>query len=256
MKTLYSFLSTRQRIWLMALVVAWAFFLFGGFIFGTPDATNSHRMSTEMRMASSFTLVVAAWSWFIFSRGERVNRYALFISIGMTFGFLGDLFLAKVLPAPDRVLTGIGSFAVGHIFYIVAIVWFGSRFGLNKPAPTWGMLVFWWLVGLAGWFFVVFRGQEPTIVHWVALPYALLLASTAGLGSGLAVQDRRFIPLAIGGALFLLSDLILAGDMFSGLFFPLIGDVVWLTYGPAQLLIVFSVGAAWERAGLDEGSKS
>jgi len=54
---------------------------------------------------------------------------------------------------------------------------------------------------LAGWFFVVFRGQDPTLVHLVALPYALLLASTAGLGSGLARQDRRFIPLALGGAL-------------------------------------------------------
>ena len=60
--------------------------------------------------------------------------------------------------------------------------------------------------------------------------------------------DRRFVPLALGGALFLLSDLILAGDMFSGLYFPLIGDVIWLTYGPAQMLIVYSIGAAWEKA--------
>lgn len=52
--------------------------------------------------------------------------------------------------------------------------------------------------------------------------------------------------LALGGALFLLSDLILAGDMFSDLFFRLIGDVVWLTYGPGQMLIVYSVGAAWQ----------
>lgn len=52
------------------------------------------------------------------------------------------------------------------------------------------------------------------------------------------------MPLAPGGALFLLSDLILAGDMFSGLFFPLIGDVVWLTYGPAQMLIIYSIGTA------------
>lgn len=64
-----------------------------------------------------------------------------------------------------------------------------------------------------------------------------LLASPVGLGSGLAIQDRRLIPLAVGGTLFLLSDLILAGDMFSDLFFRLIGGVVWLTYGPVQVLI-------------------
>ena len=73
---------------------------------------------------------------------------ALLIGLGMTFGFLGDLFLASVLPAPDRVLTGIASFAVGHIFYILALVWFGSRFDLNEPVPRWGMLALWWLIGL------------------------------------------------------------------------------------------------------------
>jgi len=243
------FLSSSQRIWLIGLASLWALFLFGGFLFGAPDDAYSHRMPTWTRMASSFALVVAGWSWFAFSRRQLVNRYALLISLGMTFGFLGDLFLASVLPAPNRVLTGIAAFAVGHVFYILAIAGFGNGFKLNDPFARWGMLLLWWLIGLAGWFFVVFRGQDPTLVHWVALPYALLLASTAGLGSGLARQDRRFIPLALGGALFLLSDLILAGDMFSELFFPLIGDVVWLTYGPAQMLIVYSIGAAWRKTG-------
>lgn len=228
-------------------MLLWALFLFGGFLFGAPDASYSHRMPIWTRMVSSFTLVVAGWSWFVFSRGQQVNRYALLIALGMTFGFLGDMFLASVLPAPDRVLTGMASFAVGHIFYILALTGL-SRHILSAPLPRWGLLALWWLVGLAGWFFVVFRGQDVTIIHWVALPYALLLASTAGLGSGLAVQDRRFVALALGGALFLLSDLILAGDMFSDLYFRLIGDVVWLTYGPAQMLIVYSIGAAWNQA--------
>ncbi|MBI5669683.1 MAG: hypothetical protein HZC41_16925 [Chloroflexi bacterium] len=38
-----------------------------------------------------------------------------------------------------------------------------------------------------------------------------------------------------------MSDLILAGELFSGINFPLIGDVMWLTYGPAQMLIVYSM---------------
>ncbi len=44
---------------------------------------------------------------------------------------------------------------------------------------------------------------------------------------------RRIAPATFGGALFLASDLILAGQLFSALSFPLIGDVIWLTYGPA-----------------------
>src|SRR5690606_6901281 len=99
---------------------------------------------------------------------------------------------------------------------------------------------------------VVYRGALSagiglSIVHWIALPYALLLSATAGLPTGPALQDSRFIPLAPGGALFLLSDLILAGDMFSGMTFRMIGDVIWLTYGPAQMLIVYSIGAVLAR---------
>ncbi len=70
------------------------------------------------------------------------------------------------------------------------------------------------------------------------------LASTAGFASGLALQAGGFTPLAIGAALFLLSDLILAAQLFNNLRFRFIGDIVWLTYGPAQMLIVFSVYTA------------
>jgi hypothetical protein len=81
-------------------------------------------------------------------------------------------------------------------------------------------------------------------LHWVALPYALLLASTAGVATGLALQDTAFWPMAAGAALFLLSDLILAAQLFNGRRFRLIDDVIWLTYGPGQMLIVYSVAAA------------
>ena len=89
------------------------------------------------------------------------------------------------------------------------------------------------------------RGHTPTTLHWAALPYALLLASTAGFATGLALQDATLLPLALGAALFLLSDLILAAQLFNHLHFPLIGDVIWLTYGPGQMLIVYTLGRAF-----------
>jgi hypothetical protein len=82
------------------------------------------------------------------------------------------------------------------------------------------------------------------VLRLAALPYALLLAGTTGIATGLAVQDSSLIPVALGAALFLASDLILAGELFNGLSFPLIGDVVWLTYGPAQALIVYGMAVA------------
>ncbi len=239
-----------QRYWLIALLVLWALLLFGGFLFAPADAAR--RMPTWTRMGSSATLVVAAFSWYAFTRGGPAGGYALLVACGMLFGFIGDLALAGLLPGGRNVIAGIVSFGIGHIFYITAMVRFATAAGLTAPGPRWGALAAWLLVGLVGWYIVVWRGARgagitPGVVHWIALPYALLLASTAGLGMGLALQDGRFIPLAIGGALFLLSDLILAGEMFSGLTFRLIGDVIWLTYGPGQMLIVYSIGAVLAR---------
>ena len=236
-----------QRTWIIALLFLWAVLLFGGFFLGEGD----RRMPAWTRMASSATLVVAAFSWYAFSRGGPAANYALLIASGMTFGFGGDLALAGWLPGGRNVIGGIASFGIGHVFDIVAFLRYSSAVGLDD-SRRWIVLAVWLLVGLVGWYILVYRGagatgEGVTIIHWIALPYALLLATTAGLATGLALADGGFIPLALGAALFLLSDLILAGEMFSGLSFPLIGDVIWLTYGPAQMLIVYSVATVLAR---------
>ena len=116
-------------------------------------------------------------------------------------------------------------------------------------------IVAWQLVGLVGWCFVAYSGSKNQDLVWPALPYSLLLAGTAGVASGLALADRRFLPLAAGAALFLASDLILAFGLFRGSF-PYQTEAVWLTYGPGQMLIVFStlvagrvVGSQVEKSG-------
>jgi hypothetical protein len=234
-----------QSVWLLVLLVLWAALLFGGFLLGKPDARNDHRMPTWTRMASSLTLVIAGWSWFLFTRQVAAGSFSPLIAVGMTLGFVGDLFMAGLLPIiKEPVLGGIGAFGLGHIAYLAALISFGDQNGLNASWPRWIGWIVWLLIGLAGWYWVVFRGSRPTILHWMALPYALLLASTAGFATGLAAQSPVFMPLALGGALFLSSDLILAAQLFNNRHFPLIGDVVWLTYGPAQMLIVYTAGSA------------
>lgn len=233
-----------QSVWLLVL---WAALLFGGFIFGSPSSDGSRRMPTWTRMGSSLVLVIAAWSWYAFSTG-RATPFPLLIAAGMSLGFLGDLFMAGLLPVGKRVLWGMGAFGLGHVAYIAAIISYGNRYGFPEPEARWGAWLLLAAVGVLGWYLVVYRGGKPGILQWAALPYALLLASTAGFACGLALQARAFVPLAIGAVLFLVSDLILAARLFNGLEFPLSDDVVWLTYGPAQMLIVYSIGRALELA--------
>jgi hypothetical protein len=238
-------LPSLQNAWLTVLLIVWAALLFGGFVFGKLDSQRIRRMPAWTRMASSLTLVIAAWSWYVFIPEPGAAVLSLPIAIGMTFGFIGDLFMAQLLPVGNNyVLGGIGAFSLGHIAYISGLVRFGNAYGLNAFGPRWAALAVWLLIGTACWHMVVFRGREHTVLHVAALPYTLLLCGAAGLATGLAVQQPAFIGLAAGTALFVLSDLILAARLFNNLHFYLVDDVVWLTYGPAQMLIVYSVSVA------------
>jgi hypothetical protein len=239
-----------QAAILLALFAVWAVLLFGGFAFGRTTSDRTRRMPTWTRMSSSLTLVVIAWLWYAFTRQSSVGTYALLIAVGMSCGCIGDLFLASVIPLSEPVLGGIFAFGLGHVAYLMATIFLGSNFRLGAPLPRFSMLIVWLLIGLAGWYVVIFRGQKPGTLHWAALPYALLLATVAGLFSGLALQSTAFVPAALGAALFLLSDLILANQLFNGKAFPLVGDIVWLTYGPGQALIVASLAGALQVAHL------
>ena len=239
-----------QTAILLALFAVWAVLLFGGFAFGPTSIDRTRRMPTWTRMGSSLILVVIAWLWYAFTRQSPVGTYALLIAVGMSCGCLGDLFLASVIPLSEPVLGGMLAFGLGHVAYLVATIFLGNHFRLGAPLPRFSMLTVWLLIGLAGWYVVILRGHKPGTLHWAALPYALLLASVAGLFSGLALQSTAFLPAALGAALFLVSDLILANQLFNGRTFPLVGDIVWLTYGPGQALIVASVAGALQVAHL------
>lgn len=252
-----------ERIALAGLWLLWALLLFGGFAFGSSADDPTHRMPTWTRMLSSAALVAAAWAWWAAARrspddgprgggplsadtgpqagaGNAARAFALLVALGMTAGFAGDLILAEVLPGSENVLAGIAAFGIGHVLYITAILRWAGRSGYTDARARWTSFAIWWAVGAAAWYLVVFRGQEATALHWAALPYALLLAGTCGAATGLAAQARAFVPLAVGAALFLASDLILAAQLFNDVDFRLIGDVIWLTYGPGQMLIVYA----------------
>jgi len=218
------------------LIIVWGLLLYGGFVFGKIDDKEKRRMPLSTRLASSFTLVVVGWLWFAFEQDTDIGQLALWLAIGMSFSFIGDVFMADILPLQPYVLYGIVAFGLGHIAYIIGLVHIGQT--LDSSFPNYTVLIIWWLIGIGGWFFLVFWKGERSFLHYVALPYALLLASTVGIATNTALGHPAFIIIAVGAALFLLSDLILAAELFSNLHFKLIGDVIWLTYGTGQLLIV------------------
>jgi uncharacterized membrane protein YhhN len=229
----------------VVLWLAWAGLLAGAMLLGG-QTSHGAAWPTALRMASSVVLVAAGWWAFARWRTAAVGRYALAIALGMTLGAIGDFFNAGLLafvPLPDATLGGIIAFGLGHVAYIAGCLWLAVRSGLTNRRAMLAAVVVWQLVGLAAWYGVVWLGSERRPLVWPALPYSLLLAGTAGVTAGLAIQERRLAGLAVGAALFLASDLILAFELFRGSFAH-DTECVWLTYGPGQMLIVYSILSA------------
>lgn len=236
-----------MNLTLLALWLIWAALLFGGYLLGGRAGgggrSGERRMPTWTRMLSSLVLAIAGWALFATARNTPAAGFGLLIAVGMTLGLLGDLFMARVIPLGNHVLAGMAAFALGHVAYIAAGLRYGNAMGASSAGLRVAAWLVWLLIGALGWWFLVYRGQRASTLHWAALPYALLLASTAGIATGLALQDPRFIPFALGAVLFLFSDLLIAAGMFSHRTLGRVNldDVVWLTYGPGQMLIVATV---------------
>ncbi len=229
---------------LVILLVVWAGLLYGGLVFGRPATAPEGRMPKWTRLASSLTLLIAGWGWCAVAPGGVAASYARLIAIGITFGFAGDLVLGRVLRLSPRLLWGMLMFGLGHAAYITGILRFENAAGLTAAGPRYGAWLAWLFVGALVWYLLIFRSRKPALITWLALPYALLLASTAGCSAGLALQAPAFAPLAAGVVMFLVSDALIGVKEFAGASFPLANDAIWLTYGPGQMLIVYSVAAA------------
>jgi uncharacterized membrane protein YhhN len=204
-----------------------------GLVFGKRDERGVNRIPKLVRMLSSALVLVCA---VLQRRGGR-DQLNL-VAAGMGCGFLGDLIMAQVVPLPEHVLFGMLTFGIGHGCYIKAFSDRGRTAGIAPPYARGSAFGVAWLIALLGWLGLVRNPKISAALNYGALAYALLLASMSGAAVALAAHDRRYRGSAIGGALFLLSDMLLASRLFRGAHFEQIGDVVWLTYIAGQALIV------------------
>ncbi len=169
---------------------------------------------------------------------------AILITIGMFFGFLGDCAMAGLFNFfPSPVIGGMLFFGIGHLSYITASLIARRCFHLPANTRWWLAIAFWQGIGIVIWYVVVAGSENHLPLHIPALAYGALLAATAGLMSALALLDRRFSWAAVGAALFLFSDAAIAWGMFQNSS-PLTSFLVWATYGPGQMLIVFGFAYA------------
>ena len=101
------------------------------FIFGHYNADRTRRTIKPLRLSTSW--ILAACAWIIWAASTTLRTPALLIALGMTFGALGDLVLADVIPLPKRMISGILVFSIGHLCYIAGFSQTARLLGLNDP---------------------------------------------------------------------------------------------------------------------------
>ncbi|HSD85834.1 MAG TPA: lysoplasmalogenase [Anaerolineae bacterium] len=209
------------------------------FVLGRTNEERTRRTIKSLRLSTSLILVACAW--IIFGVGITLRTPALLIALGMTFGALGDLVLAEVIPLPKRMISGIIIFAIGHICYIAAFSQAARSLGLNDPFTGSLLWVVFVIIAAALWFFLIYNPAKPRVLNIGSLGYGWLIAIMAGTATALALSDPRFTLTAVGGVLFLISDIILGNRELRDNAWFLVHDVIWVLYITGQALIVLTL---------------
>ncbi|MER5734711.1 MULTISPECIES: lysoplasmalogenase [unclassified Streptomyces] len=136
----------------------------------------------------------------------------------LLLGWGGDVFL--LFDADWAFLVGMGSFALGHVCYL-------TLFGRRRTSPALGAL---YALALAGTV-VALWPDLPADLRIPVAGYSLLLTAMAYRASALGVLAGT------GGALFLLSDTLIATGIADWPQLPVPDFWVMLTYIAAQYLL-------------------
>jgi uncharacterized membrane protein YhhN len=175
------------------------------------------------------TLLIIAHAW---PRGRSQPAVRRWVLIGLGWSLCGDV----ALMWPERgFLPGLVSFLLAHLAYLRAFTRDGVAFAA-RPAP---FLLYGALAGVILW--QLWPGVPPGL-RVPVLAYVACLASMAAqaavvwLVSRGTAKERAARWLAIGGALFLCSDALLATNRFAAPL-PMSGLWILLTYWLAQWCI-------------------
>jgi hypothetical protein len=235
---------SRTYRWLLnGLGATWAALLVGTVVISLARGRTDHFFPFWSRAAQSALLVAIAAAWALGTRHFPVRGYSMLILGGMVSGHLGDINLGRILGLPEPVILGMIVFSVGHAFYVAACLRVAGTLRLSSTLA--------WVAGVTTlvtfvcilWAVLMYTPEKPAVLTLGSLAYGLFLGTMVGCTVAVAMQDRGFAGLAIGGILFMVSDVILGLDFLRGAHWRYAGDVIWLSYILGQALIVFSPGA-------------
>ncbi|MES2938278.1 MAG: lysoplasmalogenase family protein [Pseudomonadota bacterium] len=197
-----------------------------------------HQVFKPLAMLLAIAYVLLRWR-----AGPR--RFTLLLAGALALCLLGDV----LLMLPGLFIPGLVAFLLAHLCYI-------ALFKQGQPWFPSGRALVIALAYAGGLYAILFPSLGP-VLKVACAAYALVIALMTAQAVGRAAQlrDANAVAVAVGAALFMLSDSLLAINKFA---LPLPLAPLWIlaSYYAAQLLIVHNAqpGAAVAAASYSENS--
>ena len=224
-------------MYLIILILEVILFLCGLFISlkKAPLKDNNREIPKVLRMMLTINLSLLAIIIFL-DRNLSFYNYRMFVFIGMIFSTLGDFAMAGILKSKNKFILGMSLFAVTHFFYISAYI---SMFSLtqNLKIVFITFLCFYLII------YIIFKSfilsGKKSAFQLAAMLYGFIIGAMASFSMILfIVNGSPFLLTALGGIIFMSSDMIIALAEIGKHKIKNKGIYVWITYILAQLLII------------------
>jgi hypothetical protein len=208
-----------------------------------PEMHSNGRVAWPIRMGLSFSMVIGALLvWFGAPAGSPNAAYATFALCGMIASFVGDLIMARLIPAPNRLIGGMIAFAAAHAMYIrayaAAVAAAGANF-LNAGLVL--ALVAFVAFTFAGWRQYIRNPRKPDALNVGALAYGTWIAIMAACAFGMATAlGGNWWLAALGGLSFVASDFLIGVTDIHETRIENANDWIWLTYLAGQMGIIYA----------------
>lgn len=205
-------------------------------IAGILDIFFTANQNSEARFFTKPLLMIFLWGYFILAskhlKGTLIRKS---ISAALIFSWLGDV----LLMFPKLFLYGLGAFLMAHISYIIGFklaqrnpfaigqVNFIRLFFLNLPIYIFAAFVY----------FLINPGLGAMKIPVIVYLIVIVMMATTARERFTKTSALSFWQVMVGAVLFLISDGILALNMFYKAF-PESGVLVMGTYILAQFLII------------------
>lgn len=217
--------SYASRIPFSALIFVAVALVLAGHLLASPLLVYSFKP-----LATALILGIAIANW---HRRKDCYSYSLWISIGLLFSLVGDVFL---LWPSLYFIHGLAAFLLTHLAFLIAFTR-DARF----PARVWIWILY---LAIAATLYAFLYPNLPVPLKLPVALYSAVLSSMAAqaMGRFLVVKTKPAQSAAIGAVFFMLSDFLLAFDRFHSLIL-LAPVLILIPYYLGQWLIVSSTRA-------------